>query len=126
MVRVAVSNGNPIPLTLTLPRGEGTAAAASIVREVRRADTALGFAEKQRSLRPLPQGEGRGEGKRDARCAKRISISSEVHTSPEGPYPDVSGFIISCLRFCWRKGLFRELSADRPGRQGCGVDIDVK
>src|SRR5438093_8620287 len=67
-VRVAVSNSRPIPLTLTLSRGEREQpAAGSVVREVRRADTALGCAEKQRRILPLPEGEGRGEGKVDAR-----------------------------------------------------------
>ena len=91
MVRVAVSNGDPIPLTLTLSHGEREQpAAGSIVREVRRADTALGCAERQRRilplhalpfpspLTPLPsdgRGEDRGEGKGDARCADRIGTS---------------------------------------------------
>jgi len=52
-----VSNGKPIPLTLTLSRGEREQpAAGSVVREVRRADTALGCAENQRRILPLPGG----------------------------------------------------------------------
>src|SRR6266516_4144230 len=70
MDRVAVSNCNPIPLTLTLSHGEREqSAAASVIREVRRADTALGCAEGQWRILPLPEGEGRGEGNGDARCA---------------------------------------------------------
>src|SRR5437867_10997174 len=61
MVRVAVSNGAPIPVTLTLSHGEREqSAAGSVVREVRRADTALGCAESQRWILPLPEGVGRG------------------------------------------------------------------
>src|SRR3989442_6883741 len=63
MVRVDVSNANPIPLTLTLSHGEREqSAAGSIVREVRRADTALGCAERQRKILPLPALSGLGEG----------------------------------------------------------------
>src|SRR5438128_30598 len=51
-----------------LPRGGGQAAADSTIQEVRRPDTALSFAE-QRSILPLLKGEGRGEGKREARGA---------------------------------------------------------
>src|SRR5439155_24612764 len=48
MVRVLVSNGNPISLTLTLSPGEREqSASSSVVREVSRADTALGCAEGQ-------------------------------------------------------------------------------
>src|SRR5437773_3158133 len=106
MVRVAVSNGKPIPLTLTLSRGEREQpAAGSVVREVRRADTALGCAERQRRILPLPEGvpegEGRGEGKGDARTANRVRISPEVCGSPEGPY-GFEPFILSCLRLCRR------------------------
>src|SRR3989442_15711872 len=87
MVRVPVSNGNPFPLTLTLSHGErGQSAAGSVIREVRRAQTALGCAENQRRILPLPEGEGRGEGEGDARSANRISTSPEVCGSPEGPY----------------------------------------
>jgi len=74
-----VSNGKPIPLTLTLSRGEREQpAAGSVVREVRRADTALGCAENQRRILPLPGGEGWGEGEGDARSANRVSTSPEV------------------------------------------------
>jgi len=63
MVTVAASNGAPIPLTLTLSRGEREQSAPGlVVREVRRADTALSCAQRQRMLLPLPEGEGRGEG----------------------------------------------------------------
>ena len=53
-----------VPLTLALSHEEREQpAAGSVVREVRRADTALGCAESQRRTLPLPEGEGRGEGK---------------------------------------------------------------
>src|ERR1051326_7347119 len=61
MVRVAVLNGNPCPLALTLGERE-QAAAGSVLREDRRADTAMGSAEGQRRILALPEGEGRGEG----------------------------------------------------------------
>jgi len=87
MVRVGVSNGNPIPLTLTLSHGEREQpAAGSVVREVRRADTALGCAESQRRILPLPEGEGWGEGKCDARGDNRVGTSPEVSALPKGPY----------------------------------------
>src|SRR5207253_2955375 len=57
MVRVALLNGTPIPLTLSLSHAEREqSAAGSIVREVRWVDTALGFAERQRRILPLPRG----------------------------------------------------------------------
>src|SRR6059036_2431184 len=79
MGRVAVSN-HPIPLTLTLSHGEREqSAAGSVVREVRRADTALGCAESQRRILPLPEGEGRGgrilEPPPDRGCVRRTSRS---------------------------------------------------
>src|SRR6266571_3811923 len=78
-VRVAVSGGNSIPLTLTLSHGEREQpATGSVVREVRRADSALGFADNQRRILPLPEGEGRGEGDCDARCANGVGTSQEV------------------------------------------------
>jgi len=82
MARVAVSNGSRIPLTLTLSHGEREqSAAGSVVREVRRADTALGSAERQRRILPLPKREGRGEGKGDARGANGIGTFPEVCSS---------------------------------------------
>src|SRR6266498_3326804 len=58
MVRVAVSSGDPIPLTLTLSHGEREQSATGwVIREVRRADSALGCAERQRRILPLPEGE---------------------------------------------------------------------
>src|SRR2546422_3602057 len=96
-VRVALSKGKPIPLTLTLSHGEREQpAAGSVVREVRRADTALGCSESQRGILPLPEGEGRG-GKGDARCANRVGSSPEICWSHEGPY-GFESFILSCLR----------------------------
>src|SRR5256885_10890926 len=77
MVRVAVSNGAPTPLTLTHGEREQSAA-GSVVREVRRADTALGCSESQRRILPLPEGEGWGEGEGDARSANRVGTSPEV------------------------------------------------
>ena len=77
-LRVAVLSGNPIPLTLTLSHEErGQAAADSTIQEVRRPDTALSFAE-QRSILPLLKGEGRGEGKREARGANHTGIALMV------------------------------------------------
>jgi len=74
-----VSSGNPIPLTLTLSHGEREqSAAGSVIREVRREDTALGCAKRQRRILPLPEGEGRGEGEGDARCANSVGTSPEI------------------------------------------------
>ncbi len=76
MERVGVPNDNPIPLTLTLSHGEREQSeGATVVREVRRADTALSCAERQRSILPLSEGEGRGEGKDDARGPNHIGSS---------------------------------------------------
>src|SRR2546428_10121156 len=89
MVRVVLLNGTPIPLTLTLSHGEREqSAAGSIIREVRRADTRLGFKERQRRILPLPRarGEGRGEGNGDTGWANHACNSHEVRSSPEGPY----------------------------------------
>jgi hypothetical protein len=67
----------PLPLTLTLSHREREQLAlASVVREVGRADTALGFAEGQRRILPLPEGEGRAEGKGD--IALRPAATSTV------------------------------------------------
>ena len=66
MARDVVSSGDPIPLTLPLSQWEREqSAAGSIIREVRRVESALGCAEKRQRISPLPEGEGRGEGKRD-------------------------------------------------------------
>src|SRR5438093_314839 len=101
-LRVAVSNGKLIPLTLTLSHGEREQpAASSVVRQVRLADTALGCAERQRRILPLPKGEGWGEGGGDARSANRVGTSAEVCGSLEGPY-GFEPFILSCLQLCWR------------------------
>src|SRR5207249_1000773 len=63
----AVLKRTPFPLTLTLSHREREQPAPRrIVRDVRWADTALGFAESQRRILPLPRGEGGGEGNRDA------------------------------------------------------------
>jgi len=98
-----VLSGNPIPLTLTLSHEErGQAAADSTIREVRRPDTALSFAEQQRRilplsalpfpslLTPLPsdgrgeaKGERRVEGKREARGANHTGIAFVVRSSTE-------------------------------------------
>src|SRR5437870_6274554 len=96
MVRAGVSTGNPIPLTLPLSHREREQpAASSIVRTALPGDTALRRAGRLRRIPPLPEGEGRGEGKREARCANRLG------TSPEGPY-GFEPFILSCLQFCRR------------------------
>ena len=71
-----MSNLDPIPLTLTLSHREREQLAAdSVVRNVRRADTALSCAERQRKILLLPKGEGQGEGKVDARRTNRIGSS---------------------------------------------------
>src|SRR3989442_16036245 len=75
-LRVAVSNGNPIPLTLTLSHGERQhPAPGSVVREARRTDTALGFADNQRRFLPLPEGDARGEGEGHARGRNGVGSS---------------------------------------------------
>ena len=117
-VRVAVSNGKTIPLTLTLSHGEREQpAAGSLVREVRRADTALGCAESQRRILPLPEGEGRGEGEGDARGANRVGTSPEVCGSSEGQY-GFEPFILSCPRLCRRALTLSgfDLQGQRPSR----------
>src|SRR5439155_17178883 len=89
-------------LTLTLSHREREQPAAGpVVREVRRADAALGCAESRRRILPLPEGEGRGEGEGDARGANRVGTSPEVRGSPEGPY-GFEPFILPCLRLCRR------------------------
>src|SRR5258706_11585210 len=68
IVQVRVRNIHPIPLTLTLSHGEREQpATGSVVREVRRTDTAPGFADNQRRLLPLPERQGRGEREGDVR-----------------------------------------------------------
>src|SRR5436190_12493879 len=104
MVRVAGSNGNPIPLTLS-PGEREQPAAGSIVREVRPADTAMGFAERQRKILPLPEGDGRGEGKSDASFANRAGTPPEVRASLKWPY-GFESFIRSCLPLCRRSLAF--------------------
>ena len=80
MFRVAVSNGNPIPLTLTLSRREREqAAAGSVVRDVRRADTALRCAERQRRI--LPAHEPGGTSNIEHRMAARILARFGVRCS---------------------------------------------
>src|SRR6266516_3799210 len=102
MIRVAVSNSNPIPLTLTLSHREREQpAAVSVVRELGRADTALGCAERQRRILPFPKGEGRGEGEGDACCANRSGTSPDLRSSRVGRY-GFEPFIILCLWFCRR------------------------
>ena len=77
-------SGNPIPLTLTLSHGErGQSAPGSIIREVRRPDTSMSFAERQCSILPLPKGEGRGEGKLEARGPNHTGIVLVVRSSTE-------------------------------------------
>src|SRR2546423_7165270 len=51
------------------------------------------------SMAVLPEGEGWGEGKGDARSANRVGTSPEVCGSPKGPYC-LEPFILSCLRLC--------------------------
>ena len=90
------------PSSLTLSHGEREQPAAGpVVREVRREDTALGCAESQRRILPLPEGEGWGEGEADSRSGNRVGTSPEVCGSPEGPY-GFEPFILSCLRLCRR------------------------
>ena len=87
-------SGNPIPLTLTLSHEErGQAAADSTIREVRRPDTALSFAERQRNTLPLPKGEGRGEGKGEDRSANHTSVALEARSSTEVPQSSEPFFI---------------------------------
>src|SRR6266516_1617336 len=75
-VRVAVLSGDRIPLTLTLSHGErGQAAADSNIREVRRPDTALSFADRQRSILPLPKGEYVFSVVGTSRCDVRAACS---------------------------------------------------
>src|SRR5439155_12561545 len=96
-------NGNTIPLTLTLRlRERESPATCSIVWELRRRDTALGFAEKRPRILPPPKGpkgEGWGEGKGDTRWASHTS--PDVRSSPEGGY-GFDTFIISCFPLCRR------------------------
>ena len=84
-VRVAVLSGNPIPLTLTLPRGShgerGQAAADSNIRGVRRPDTALSFADRQRSILPLPKGEYVFSVVGTSRCDVRAACSGATSSN---------------------------------------------
>src|SRR6266566_7509728 len=86
MVRADVSSDTTIPRTLTLSHGEREhSAPGRIAPEVCRADTALGFPERQRTILPLSRGEGRG-GNADVSSANRVGTSPQVRSSPEGPY----------------------------------------
>ena len=118
IVRVALSTSNPIPLTLTLSHGEREQSAAGpVIREVRREDTALGCAKRQRRILPLPEREGRGEGEGDARCANSVGTSPEICRLAEGPY-SFESFILPCFRLC-RKPLTTggECSSDLVSRE---------
>src|SRR5437773_4387313 len=91
MVGVAVLNSTRIPLTLTLSHREREQSApGSIIREFGRADTALGFAVRQRRILPLPRGE-------------------YLFTVAAGVPP--AAFILSCLRRCRRWLTFPALAA---------------
>ena len=98
-------NGKPIPLTLTLSHGEREQpAAASVVREVRRADTAPGCDESQRRISPSPEGEGRGEGKVTLAVRSGLALPQKSADRPKGR--GFGPFILSCLRLCRRSLTF--------------------
>jgi hypothetical protein len=103
IVRIAESNGNPIPLTLTLSlppsrrakaplrrdggREREQPATCSVVREVRRADTALGCAERQSGILPLLPGRCLASGVLPSSAAATFLHQKHRYSTNSRPRP---------------------------------------
>src|SRR5437667_2873396 len=99
LIRVAVSSGNLIPLTLTLSRGEREQSAiGSVAREVRRADTALGSAERQRNIPLSPRERAGVRGKLTLALRTALALPPKSSHRPKGFAPS----ILSCIGL-WRR-----------------------
>ncbi len=85
MVRVAVSNSKPIPLTLTLSHGEREQpAAGSVVREVRRADTALGALKASGGFSLSPRERAGVRGKVTLAVRTALALARKSADRPKG------------------------------------------
>src|SRR5438477_175243 len=85
-VRAAVLSGTSIPPTMTLSHGEREQSAANwIVREVRREDTALGFAERQRRILTLDWGGYLFSKVGTSRCDVRAACSGATPSMANVP-----------------------------------------
>jgi len=85
MVRVVVSNGNPILLTLTLSHGEREQPAAdSVVREVRWADTALGVLKVSGRFSLSPRERAGVRGKVTLAVRTALALARKSADCPKG------------------------------------------
>jgi len=85
MVRVAVSNSKSIPLTLTLSHGEREQPASdSVVREVRRADTAPGVLKASGGFSLSPRERAGVRGKVTLAVRTALALARKSADRPKG------------------------------------------